>query len=151
MTQPSLFPPIFSLLFFILSSHALLRTYRPVFVLLSLISSALALSSGMLDICNAKSPLFGCNTFQVRRRAQIVLAKSKKRFFFLIIFSFFSLLQDGNRLQCQEPGQVMQWALKPVTDNTMFELFAGEESSKATQYTPGKLIKISLRTKKYDS
>jgi len=60
-------------------------------------------------------------------------------------------LQDGNRLQCQEPGQVMQWALKPVTDNTMFELFAGEESSKATQYTPGKLIKISLRTKKYDS
>jgi hypothetical protein len=45
----------------------------------------------------------------------------------------------------------MEWTLKPVTDNSLFELFAGDEDAKATQYTPGRALKVSLRTKRYDS
>jgi hypothetical protein len=45
----------------------------------------------------------------------------------------------------------MEWVTKPVVDNSLFELFAGEESAKVTTFTPGRMLKVSLRTKKYDN
>ena len=42
----------------------------------------------------------------------------------------------------------MDWVTKPkVSDD--FELFAGPEDNKQTEYVPGQFVQVSLRAKKY--
>jgi hypothetical protein len=124
-------------------------------VILSCAATAvLAVSSGLVDNCNALSPMFGCSNFKGKPVEKTKKKKKKKKNHhqeLIFFFFFFFFFKDGDRLQCQEKGQVMEWVTKPVVDNSLFELFAGEESAKVTTFTPGKLLKVSIRTKKYNS
>jgi hypothetical protein len=95
-----------------------------VLLLLALLPAAVfGVSSGFVDTCNAMDPTFGCANFSM-----------------------------GDRLRCMErPARLMGWVLKPVFDATKFEVFAGEEAAKVTTYTPGRWMRISLRTKTFDN
>jgi hypothetical protein len=89
-------------------------------LLVTLMVGAVDAVSNGLGICDARSAKLGCSKFL-----------------------------KGDRLTCQEPGQEMDWTLKPRLAEDLFHLFAGGESNEQIMFTPGKFVKISLRAKKF--
>lgn len=84
------------------------------------VTAIYAFSSG-LDIpeCDAKSPKYGCSTFT-----------------------------DGDRLQCEEEDQIMDWVLKPVASDS-YRMTAGPRDAPVTSYVPGRILNINIDVVKY--
>jgi hypothetical protein len=71
----------------------------------------------LVYLCDAMSPLFGCDP---------------------------QFWKGGDRLQCLNKTQVMNWASSPVRTDC-FEITAGDEENPSKSYVPGELVTINVR------
>jgi len=104
-------------------------TLIAVVALIALVQETVAVSSGLIAICNARFPGYGCD----------------------LEAGGYELGEDGkpDHLKCKDKSRTMHWADKPKVAADVYELFAGPEDAPLKEYVPGQFISISIRVKKF--